>query len=207
MSEDALWKTALENAKNYIDSRNLPDAHITDRILVQIDEALNSESVDTEQIKEQAFQVGYKQRETEYGLKAKHVQELISDAYKEGKIDRDNETATQLLELPGEIKTRSLMVGDLTANIEQLRLSIANIKSQALELVLSATYAGKPKYSNDKARNLAVEQLLREDKLYLDNIDEISRKECELRKEQIQLDFLHNQFRSYLAVAQMQGVK
>lgn len=174
------------------------------------------ETSPSEEIKEQidlafqidrAFQAGYKQRETEYGLKAKHVQELISDAYNEGRVDRDNETTIQLIELPASIKSQSLMIAALTVDIEKLRLSIANIKNRALELVLSATNEGKPMYGNDKARNIAVEQLLREDKLYLDNCDELNRKECALRGEQTDLDYLHNQFRVYLAIAGMQGVR
>ncbi len=35
-----------------------------------------------------------------YALKAKHVQELIADAYNEGMTDKNNETAIRLLELP-----------------------------------------------------------------------------------------------------------
>jgi len=113
----------------------------------------------------------------------------------------------QLFDLPGRIKEQSLAVAALVNSTEALRLSYANSKNQALELVLCATEDGKAKYSNDKARNLAVQQLLRDDKLYLDNIDELSRKECELRKEEIELEHLQNQFRAYLAVAGIQGVR
>jgi len=113
----------------------------------------------------------------------------------------------QLFDLPGRIKDQSLTVAALVNSTEALRLSYANSKNHALELVLCATEDGKAKYSNDKARNLAVQQLLRDDKLYLNNIDELSRKECELRKEEIELEHLQNQFRAYLAVAGMQGVR
>jgi len=111
----------------------------------------------------------------------------------------------QLFDLPGRIKEQSLTVAALVNSTEALRLSYANSKNQALELVLCATEDGKAKYSNDKARNLAVQQLLRDDKLYLDNIDELSRKECELREEEIELEHLQNQFRAYLAVAGLKG--
>ncbi len=104
----------------------------------------------------------------------------------------------QLFELPGAIKSQSLIIANLTVETEKLGLSIENGKNQALELVLCATEESKPKYSNDKARNLAVQQLLRDDKLYLDSIDEMQRKESQLRREQIQLDYLQNQFKSYL---------
>lgn len=106
-----------------------------------------------------------------------------------------------LIEFPDKIKKQSLIVADLTVSIEKLRLSIANIKNQSLELVLNATDGGKPKYGNDKARNLAVEQILREDKLYLENIDELGRKDYQLRVEQIQLDYLHDLFKANLALA------
>ena len=111
----------------------------------------------------------------------------------------------QLFDLPGRIKDQSLTVAALVNHTEALRLSYANSKNMALELVLSATEDGKAKYSNDKARNLAVQQLLRDDKLYIDNTDELSRKECELREEEIELEHLQNQFRAYLAVAGLKG--
>ena len=143
------------------------------------------------------------EEKVEYGLKAKHVQELIADAYKEGLEEQKNAVSVQLLELPEQIKSQSLTIADLAARIETLKLSIENIKNQALELVLSATDEGKPKYSNDKARKVAVERILREDKLYLDNLDELGRKESELRGELIQLEYLHNMFSAYKAVAGM----
>ncbi len=147
------------------------------------------------------------EEKVEYALKAKHVQELISDAYQEGMIDMDNETAIQLLELPENIRVQALRIQLLAEDIEKLRLCIENGKNQALELVLCATEDGKPKYSNDKARNLAVQQLLRDDELYLSSIDELSRKESELRKEQIQLDYLENMFCAYRAISGMRGMK
>jgi len=183
-------------------------------LIAQIDEVLAMKSPDSEDIEgmiDRAFDAGYKQRDTEYGLKARHVQELISSAYKEGKMDRDDETAIQLIELPASIKSQSSAISDLTADIEKLRMSIATSNNQSWELVLCATVTDngktKEKYTNEKARKMAVEQLLREDKLYLENCDELGRKECELRAEQIQLDYLHNMFKAYLAVAQMHGVR
>ena len=144
------------------------------------------------------------EEKADYPLKAKHVQELIADAYKEGRADRDNVISVQLLELPENIRVQALRIQLLAEDIEKLRLSIENGKNQALELVLCTTEEGKPKYSNDKARNLAVQQLLRDDELYLSSIDELSRNESELRKEQIQLNYLENMFHAYWAVAGMQ---
>jgi len=214
--EEAIYMTAegkmraiLELVRNDLVSANSEGSVL----FKQIDEALamTTPDPDIEQIKEDRFNAGYKQRETEYGLKARHVQELISSAYKEGKTDGDNETAIQLIELPASIRSQASIITTLTADIEKLRLSIALSKNQSWELVLCATVTDmgktKEKYTNEKARNMAVEQLLRDDKLYLENCDEIGRKECELRAEQIQLDYLHNMFKAYLAVAQMHGVR
>ncbi len=147
------------------------------------------------------------EEKVEYALKAMHVQELIADAYNEGMTHKDNEIAIQLLEVPENIRAQVLKIQLLAEDIEKLRLCIENDKNQALELVLCATEDGKPKYSNDKARNLAVQQLLRDDELYPSRIDELSRKESELRKEQIQLDYLENMFYAYRAIAGIQGVR
>lgn len=142
-----------------------------------------------------------------YALKAKHVQELIADAYKEGQEEYRNSVSVDLLELPENIRVQALRIQLLAEDIEKLRLSIENGKNQALELVLCTTEDGKPKYSNDKIRNLAVQQLLRDDELYLSSIDELSRKESELRKEQIQIDYLENMFYAYRNIAGMRGVR
>lgn len=126
-------------------------------------------------------------------------------------LEKKSVLEKSLCELPESIKLQSSTVADLTADIEKLRLSIAMSKNQSWELVLCATVTDmgktKEKYTNEKARNLAVEQLLREDKLYLENCDALGRTECELRAEQIQFDYLHNQFKAYLAIAQMPGVR
>ncbi len=117
----------------------------------------------------------------------------------------------QLYQLPEQIRERALTVSDLTAGIEKLRQSIAYSKNKALELVSCATVTEngktKDKFSNETARKAAVEVILREDESYLLSTDDIGRKESELRREQIQLDFLHNTFRAYLAVAGMNGVR
>jgi len=117
----------------------------------------------------------------------------------------------QLFELPEDIRMQSLKLAELTNHTEALRLSLAHSKNEALELVLSATETDmgktKQKFSNPESRKVALESLLRNNKLYLDNIDELSRKECELRKGQTQLEYLHNQFRAFLAVAGMQGAR
>ena len=147
------------------------------------------------------------EEKAEYTLKAKHVQELIADAYKEGQEEYRNSVSVELLELPENIRVQALRIQLLAEDIEKLRLCIENGKNQALELVLCATEDGKPKYSNDKARNLAVQQLLRDDELYLSSIDELSRKESELRREQIQIDYLENMFYAYRNIAGMRGVR
>ncbi len=117
----------------------------------------------------------------------------------------------QLYQLPEQIQGQALTVSDLTADIEKLRSSIAYSKNKALELVSCATVTEngktKDKFGNETARKAAVEVLLREDESYLLSIDDVGRKESELRREQIQLDFLHNTFRAYLAIAGMQGVR
>ena len=117
----------------------------------------------------------------------------------------------QLFELPDDIRMHSLKLAELTNHTEALRLSLAHSKNEALELVLSATEIEigkvKQKYSNEQSRKVALESILRDDKLYLDNIDELSRKECELRKGQIQLDYLENMFLAYRAISGMREMR
>jgi len=116
-----------------------------------------------------------------------------------------------LSELPDDIRTQSLKLAELTNHIEAIRLSVAQSRSQALELVLSATETDmgktKQKFSNPESRKVALESLLRDDKTYLDNVDELSRNECELRKGQIQLDYLENMFLAYRAISGMREMR
>jgi hypothetical protein len=135
------------------------------------------------------------------------VQQLLREAFNEGKVEAYNDIRDQLLGLPESIKSQSLYINEQTILIETLRRSIENSKNQAFELVLSATEEGKPKYTNDKARNIAAQQILRDDKKYLENLDELGRKEVQLRRDQIQLEYLQNMFRAHQAVAGMQGVR
>jgi len=117
----------------------------------------------------------------------------------------------QLFELPDDIRAQSLKLAELTNHIEAIGLSLAQSKNQALELVLSATETDmgktKQKFSNPESRKVALESILRGDMLYLENIDELSRKECELRKEQIQLDYLENMFLAYRAISGMREMR
>jgi hypothetical protein len=141
----------------------------------------------------------------EYTLKAKHVQELIADAYREGKEERTSFVSAQLLDLPELIKQQCLVVADLVNEIEVLRRNIDDAKNLALDVVSMATENGKPKYSNDTTRKVAVLQILRDDKTYRDNLDELYRKEVAFRKEQIQLDYLNNRFKAYLVITGMEA--
>jgi len=117
----------------------------------------------------------------------------------------------RLFDLPKEIKAQSLKLAELTNYIETIGLSVAQSRNQALELVLSATETDmgrtKQKYGNEQSRKVALESLLRDDKAYLNNVDELSRKECELRKEQIQLDYLENMFLAYRAISGMREMR
>jgi len=137
----------------------------------------------------------------------RQVQQLLREAFDEGKAEACNDIRDQLLGLPESIKSQSLYLNEQTILIETLRRSIENSKNQALELVLNATEEGRSKYTNDKARNIAVQQILRDDKKYLENLDELGRKEVQLRRDQIQYEYLQNMFYAYRAIAGMQGVR
>jgi len=171
------------------------DMSAVDRTLQNVETALGMESPEPTPTEE-----------SYYNLRAFFSQEIV-DLAQLIRLQSGGHVRHQLLTLPEQIKSQSQKVADLTADIEKLRLSIANIKNQHLEIVLSATENNKPKYSNEQTRKIAVEQLLREDKLYLDNTDELGRTETALRSEQIQLEYLQNMFLAYRSVANMHEVR
>ncbi|KCZ71623.1 hypothetical protein ANME2D_02358 [Candidatus Methanoperedens nitroreducens] len=135
------------------------------------------------------------------------VQRLVRAAFDEGKTENASAAVIKLLELPKEIQEQSEAVAGIYNDIEVLRLQIADIRNDALELVLSATENGKPKFTNEQTRKLATEQGLRDNEDYLLKLNGLGLKERELRVEQIELEYLNNLFRAYQSIAQIAGGK
>jgi len=72
------------------------------------------------------------------------------------------------------------------------------MKTAAMEKVLTDGIA-----TNDKARVTAQMSILAKDQLYIDVDKSLRETQKKLRQEQAQLEFLHNQFKSYLIIARM----
>ena len=236
MSDDKL-RAALEAAKEELDPLVVYKGVFTPvgikhlkETIAAVDEALKSEppligmsDADYREVVQKAkndgYQEGYEARAKEEALNApaenpddgldafKQTKQEIADLKQFLESQSGGHVRNQLLNLPDAIKDQQVKVAQTSQEIEKLRLLIAHSRNQAFEFISGIKEGDKLKYSNEKARTVAQESYLAEDKEYLENCDKLGRQEWRLKVEQIELDFLHDSFKATLAIAQMQGVR
>ncbi len=201
MSDDKR-RAALEATKDWINRMegNIVNPGSPGAIAVRqiIDEALN-EPVENPDDGLDAFKQT-KQAIAELAAEVSQLNEIVWQ-------NSPSHIRNQLLNLPDAIKDQALKVANTSQEIEKLRLLIAHSRNQAFEFISGIKEGDKLKYSNEKARSVAQETYLADDKAYLGNCDKVSRQEWQLKVEQIELDFLRDSFKATLAIAQMQGVR
>ena len=110
----------------------------------------------------------------------------------------NTEFIQKLEALPAEIKAKFLELLDIQAQIDKFQDDVTTLRTAAMEKVLTDGIA-----TNDKARTTAQMSILAKDQLYIDADKSLKEAQKKLRQEQAQLELLHNQFRSYLAIAGM----
>lgn len=113
------------------------------------------------------------------------------------------ELIQRILEMPGKINAQQILVMDISGSVEILKAIPEKIKSLHYEKILHEKEGGKPKYSNQDIRDIALNKILDEDQPYEQAISIFEQKERVLKLAQIELDFLHNTFKALLAVAGM----
>lgn len=101
------------------------------------------------------------------------------------------EIKQQLLELPEQIKTQTLLVADQTTEVENLRLKVAEITSAV---------------KNETMCKAKRERLLKANTDYIEKSKELRAKEQMLNVQRVHLEYLHNMFAAYRSIAGM-GVK
>lgn len=208
MSDDKR-QIALQNARTFIASFLAPQPEST-LIIQELDAAINEPVIDIEQIKKQAFQEGYTKRSNEVleeqTTSANQVQKWIAEAYKEGRTDRDNETAVELLDLPGIIKGHVQRIAGYAVEIANLGKQLAELELKHSDEILN-TDEGKKKYTNEGARKTAKEAALKTDEKYQELLKQRIEREQKRREEEIELDYQRDLFKARLAIAGMQGVR
>lgn len=168
-------------------------------VIKLIDEVLAQPPIDIEAIKKEAFDKGV----AAYRPTAKQVQDWIRDAFDEGKTEKSNETAINLLDLPQQIKETSIVLANTAVEIEKLRASIKTAQMCAMEQVTDLKDGDKPKYGNDKARTAAQAKILDGDDTYKETCDKLSRLEYRQKLDEIALACLRDTFRAHIAIAEM----
>lgn len=118
-------------------------------------------------------------------------------------MSETKEITQQLLDLPENIKKQSTELMTLFFAIEVQRLATAQIKNQHLDTVLNAKSGDTPTYSNDKARQVALDKLLQKDAKYNEIFTALQANEEQKRIMEIELEYLHNLFSAYRAIAGM----
>jgi hypothetical protein len=120
------------------------------------------------------------------------------DKFQRGESMNNKELMQKLESLPAEIRTKSLELLDIQAQIDIFSDQVSTLKVSAMEKVLTDGLA-----TNDKARVTAQTGILSKDQLYIDADKSLREQQKKLKYEQAQLELLHNQFRAYLAIAGM----
>jgi hypothetical protein len=110
----------------------------------------------------------------------------------------NTELIQKLEELPGTIRNKTLEILEIQNGINKCELSITASKTQAMEIVLT-----KGDATNATARTTAQMLILEKDLLYVETSKTLQAMQISLRYEQAQLELLHNQFRAYIAIANM----
>lgn len=107
-----------------------------------------------------------------------------------------------IIDMPKQIKTQTLFTAGLAAEVETLRLKIS--KTTAAEM---QTMADNPANKNADMRKAALEAALKDNADYLKNIGELKIKEQTLNVNRTHLEYLHNLFSAYKAVAGIRAVR
>lgn len=115
------------------------------------------------------------------------------------KID---ELELQLLELPKQIREKNLQLLGISIEVEKLRKEIKQIED-GVDVCVSLD----PELTNDAKRKVAKKSALAVIADYIKHQNALSILEVKVTTERTELEYLHNLFRAYLAIAGLQGVK
>lgn len=109
-----------------------------------------------------------------------------------------------LKESPEAIRKKQIQILTISDGIAIMELNASQRKNKALSEVFDEkTPEGKPLYSNEAKRENAVDSKLSQDQFYQVIISEISRSKNDLRKAQIDLEFLENTLSSTKKIADL----
>ena len=109
-----------------------------------------------------------------------------------------------LKDTPEAIQKKQLQILSISDGITIMELNASQRKNKALyEVFEEKTSDGKPLYSNEAKRDIAVDSRLSQDSSYQVIISEISRSKNDLRKAQIDLEFLQNTLSSHKKIADL----
>lgn len=104
----------------------------------------------------------------------------------------------ELLAMPERIKNQTLEVYKATQSVEKYKNGVELMKAPHLQAVLN-----NKELSNQGKRDLALEELLLQDKDYQQEALMLKGEEHRKKLLEIELEYMHNQFRAYLAIAGM----
>lgn len=110
---------------------------------------------------------------------------------------------TRLLEMPEKIRRQDMIELELLDKTMQYQESVDKIKLHEQEIILSATENGKPKYSNEAQRKVALEKALEANGGYKNASDALDKVGKELKLAQIEGQHFDNVFKTLLAIAGM----
>lgn len=118
------------------------------------------------------------------------------------------ELEEELLTLPSLIRTKTLNVFSKTKLVETQKELLEKIRHTELQpIIMKRNEMGKPIYPNVESREIVLEESLNINNDYINVRKALDSTSTSQKEEQIELEYLHNLFSAYKAIAGMRGVK
>jgi hypothetical protein len=105
---------------------------------------------------------------------------------------------------PAEIRRQEGLLADARRRLEEAKSSLELARQVVVAAVISETNGdGKPRYSNDKAREAEITRRLAADPDYRAALQAVREAEDAVNSEQFELNRLYNEFAAYRTVAKV----
>lgn len=146
-----------------------------------------------------------------------NIQVYIIQAIKDAVKDAARKAAEQMIDemnvnsvidkiytFPAEIRRQEGLLADTRRRLEEAKSSLELARQVIVAAVISETNGdGKPRYSNDKAREAEITRRLAVDPEYRAVLQAVREAEDAVNSEQFELNRLYNEFSAYRAVAKV----
>jgi hypothetical protein len=138
-----------------------------------------------------------------------HIIQAIKEAARQAAGQMINEmnidtVIDKIYTFPAEIRRQEGLLADARRRLEEAKSNLELARQVTVAAVISETNGdGKPRYSNDKAREAEITRRLAADQEYRTALDVAKKAEDAVNSEQFEMNRLYNEFSAYKAVSRI----